>query len=145
MKSLLDINVWLPLVWDGHAASTVARDWLQTHHAGLTFCRVTQLALLRYLTNPSILDVDALSNRAASTLVGSLCRQSNVILAEEPANLNRLFPQLGEARNSDRNRWTDAYLAAFAITGDYEFVTFDKGFTRFKSSGLRLRLLKSHS
>jgi predicted nucleic acid-binding protein len=38
------------------------------------------------------------------------------------------------------NVWTDAYLAAFAITADIELVTFDQAFTQFK--GLRSVILK---
>lgn len=143
MKTLLDVNVWLPLAWNGHAAFTVARDWLTSHKGGLTLCRITQLALLRHLTNPSIVGADCLSNRDASALIESLIQQPNVHVAAEPPDLIDFFPQLGEIRNPDRNLWTDAYLAAFAITGTYEFVTFDRGFSRFRSRGLKLRLLKS--
>jgi predicted nucleic acid-binding protein len=35
--------------------------------------------------------------------------------------------------------WMDAYLAAFAIAGDHQFVTSDKAFTQF--SGLKLIIL----
>ena len=37
----------------------------------------------------------------------------------------------------------DAYLAAFAIGLSLRFVTFDKGFDRYKKSGLDLLLLKT--
>ena len=143
MKALLDVNVWLPLAWDGHAASTVARDWLNSHKGCLIFCRITQLALLRYLTNPNILGADCLSNRDAAVLIEALVQQPNVTVAAEPPDLAEFFPRLGETRNSNRNLWTDAYLAAFAIGGAFELVTSDRGFTRFKSRGLSLRLLKA--
>jgi predicted nucleic acid-binding protein len=42
-------------------------------------------------------------------------------------------------RASSPNLWTDAWLAALALTLDEEFVTFDRGFQSF--DGLRLSLL----
>ena len=52
MPLFLDANVWLPLVWDGHAASESAHRWASRQTADFVLCRVTQLALLRHLTNP---------------------------------------------------------------------------------------------
>ncbi len=37
------------------------------------------------------------------------------------------------------NVWNDAYLAAFAMAGGYELVSFDKGFAQF--SGLKCTIL----
>jgi predicted nucleic acid-binding protein len=37
----------------------------------------------------------------------------------------------------------DAYLAAFAISGDLQMVTLDQDFTVFESHGLQLHLLKA--
>ena len=39
------------------------------------------------------------------------------------------------------NLWTDAWLAALAMSFDYEMTTFDRGFKSFR--GLKLRLLES--
>lgn len=36
--------------------------------------------------------------------------------------------------------WSDAYLAAFALAGNFEVVTFDQGFSKFP--GVRCVILK---
>ncbi len=38
---------------------------------------------------------------------------------------------LTQSRGFSPNVWSDAYLAAFAVVGGYEVVTFDRGFTQF--------------
>ena len=53
-----------------------------------------------------------------------------------------LVPAAGEAPEPHRNWWTDAYLAAFAISGNHELVTFDRGFGRYEADGLRWHLLE---
>jgi predicted nucleic acid-binding protein len=46
-------------------------------------------------------------------------------------------PRLTHPQGSD-----DAYLAAFAISGNHELVTFDRGFGRYEAHGLRWHLLE---
>ena len=141
MPQFLDVNVWLPLVWDGHVASEAARRWVASVDDDLVLCRVTQLSLLRHLTNPSIMGDEALTNAEASLLLQSLNARAGVIFPQEPAGLPALFPLLGESDSSTRNRWTDAYLAAFAIAGNHKLITFDQGFARYEIHGLQWELL----
>ena len=142
MARFLDVNVWLPLVWEGHVASSAARDWLAGEQEDLVLCRVTQLALLRHLTNPAIMGKEVLTTSEASQLLRHVRSQDAVLFAVEPAGLDRLFPPTAESPAPHRNPWTDAYLAAFAISGKHELVTFDRGFARFEVQGLRWRLLE---
>lgn len=97
---------------------------------------------LRHLTNPSIMGDEILTNTGASRLLHHLRIQDAVLFASEPLGLDALFPAAGESPEPHRNWWADAYLAAFAISGNHELVTFDRGFGRYEAHGLRWRLLQ---
>jgi predicted nucleic acid-binding protein len=57
----------------------------------------------------------------------------------EPATHEDRFVSLVSSREPTLNLWTDAWLAAPAVSLNCEMTTFDQGFTSF--SGLKLRLL----
>lgn len=59
--------------------------------------------------------------------------------AAEPESLEAMLRQLTQASTASPKVWTDAYLAAFALSADIQRVTFDRGFRQF--SGLQLILL----
>ncbi len=51
--SLVDANIWLAIAVDGHSHHAAAASWFDGQGEGTcAFCRITQLALLRHLTNP---------------------------------------------------------------------------------------------
>lgn len=141
MPKFLDVNVWLPLVWNGHVASQSAHQWASTSNEDLVMCRVTELALLRHLTNPNIMGNDVLTNSAAARVTRALRSQQGIQLAPDPAGMDTIFPSMGATTKADRNRWTDAYLAAFAIAGGHQLITFDRGFAAYEKQGLRWQLL----
>ena len=139
--ALLDDNVWLALAWDAHAHSPRAADWLSNYSGDIAFCRITQLALLRHLTNEAILGADVHSNRSAFQLMSELLEQDGIQLSSEPSGLDVVIQPFDAVERPAPKRWTDAYLAAFAVAADFEFVTFDRGFRQF--DGLNLTLLDS--
>ena len=141
MPLLLDVNVWLPLHWDGHVAHRTAHAWAEGQSDDLWFCRVTQLAMLRHLTNPSILGRDVLTNSEAAQMMDAILAKKEISFHEDPPGITAIFPALGKAAVPTRNLWTDAYLASFAIAANIKFVTFDQGFGRFEPSGLKWQLL----
>jgi predicted nucleic acid-binding protein len=94
------------------------------------------------LTNPVILGNDVLTNTDAARLVEATLESDAVAFRGDPGGMESLFPKLGEADAPRCNRWTDAYLAAFAIAANLQFVSYDKGFKRFEPNGLRWTLLK---
>src|SRR5438874_6025526 len=56
MLDLPDVNVWLALATDAHVHHKRARRSWETEAAdALVFCRITQLSLLRHLTNPQVM------------------------------------------------------------------------------------------
>ncbi len=140
---LLDVNVWLSLAAEAHTRHDRAVGYWHTEAAGLAiFCRTTQLAFLRHLTNRSVMGAHTLAPAAAWTKWTEFMSLSEVTLLEEPAGLTT---QLGKFSNTGRtspNLWTDAYLAAFSKCAGLRLVTFDQGFSRFP--GLEVLILKAN-
>jgi uncharacterized protein len=62
-----------------------------------------------------------------------------VFLAQEPIELETHWRAFTQRKSFSTNVWTDAYLAAFAIAGNYELVSFDKGIVQY--SGVKLSIL----
>ena len=66
----------------------------------------------------------------------------NVRLVEvEPSGVRALWQRLAAIPSASPKVWMDAYLAAFAIRHDVEFVTLDRDFKKFEKDGLKLQLL----
>lgn len=102
-------------------------------------CRITQLALLRHLTNPKIMGENIQTQAETWKACDALLNDSRVVFMDEPANLDSIFRELTRAAFPKHKLWTDAYLAAFALAAGHSMVTFDEGFRRF--TGLDLLLL----
>jgi predicted nucleic acid-binding protein len=58
----------------------------------------------------------------------------------EPAEHESRFVSLVSSRQPTTNLWADAWLAALAMSLDYEMTTFDRSFKSFRN--LKLRLLE---
>jgi len=142
---LCDSNVWLALTLSAHSHHAAARDWLETvvEAASVCFCRATQQTFLRLLTNVTVLgvyEIQPLNNEQAWSLYESLFADDRIVAHHrEPAGLERRWKELALRDTSSPKLWMDAYLAAFALAGGYQFVTIDKAFSQF--DGLDLVLL----
>ena len=121
-----DVNVWLAASWSRHTSHGVAREWMEDEQEDLAFCRVSQMAFLRLLTNPAIIREDALTRRRAWEVFDALIADPRIRMLAEPQGLEPLW--VAFSKRDDRNHllWTDDYLAAFAQASDAELVTFDK-------------------
>jgi len=95
------------------------------------FCRTTALGLTRLLTNPSVMAGAPLSVAESwAAYQGFLALPEISIAAEQPAieiHLNALI----DAGLVTPRLWTDAYLAAFALSSGLRLVSFDSDFGRF--------------
>ena len=130
---LVDVNVWIAMAIEDHEAHHAAVRWA-TNAApeSAVFCRVTQLVVLRLLTNSRILKQNACGMREAWDVYDRMCAAPFVRgLMSEPANLTGQLKTLTNRNSPSTKLWTDAYLAAFAIQGDLILVTFDKAFRQF--------------
>jgi toxin-antitoxin system PIN domain toxin len=131
---LLDVNMWLAGTWARHRHHRLAKAWLDQQEDELAFCRVTQMALLRLMTNPAVTGPDALSRRGAWERVEQLMADSRVRFLTEPDGLVPLWVAFSKRDDHHHLLWTDDYLAAFAQAADAELITIDEPFrTRYPS------------
>ena len=130
---LLDANVWLALAAEAHTHHDHAKAYWEEQAAPSTaFCRVTQLAFLRLLTNKTVMGNHTLSPSAAWSTSADFLALPEVRLLEEPLGLDEAWGRFAGIGRTSPNLWTDAYLAAFASSGGMRLVSFDKGFSRFQ-------------
>jgi hypothetical protein len=76
---LVDVGVWLAGVWGRHVHYPVASDWLNRQADGLVFCRVTQMGLLRLLSNSAIMRDDSVDRSQAWRLFDQLWSDERVL------------------------------------------------------------------
>jgi len=143
--NLCDVNIWLALTLSGHPHAAAARRWFEGEAApgGILFCRATQRAYLRLLTNPAVLAPYGnlpLTNRAAWSAYQALRADDRVMLrADEPPGLEGRWRELATRDAASPKLWMDAYLAAFALSAGCRMVTTDEAFRQF--AGLDLLLI----
>lgn len=123
---LLDVNVWLAAAWAAHLHHDAAKAWFDEQDDELAWCRVTQLAFLRLLTNPAVMLRDAKTRSQAWETFEALARDPRVRVVQEPAGLLPLWVTFSKRPDRHHHLWTDDYLAAFARGLDAEFVTFER-------------------
>jgi toxin-antitoxin system PIN domain toxin len=142
MTCIADANVLFPLLVQGHAAYEVAKGWWDQQPDGTVGnCLLTRLAVLRLLTNRVAMNGAPVSPDEASKAWARLINDPRSFHVEgEPAEHESRFVSLVSSRQPTPNLWTDAWLAALAMSLDYEITTFDRGFESFRD--LKLRLLE---
>ena len=134
---LADANVWLALAFSDHVHHVKATKWFaQQADSSCGFCRITQMALLRHLTNAKIMGDFVQSQAAAWDLYDKLFEDPRVVLLNEPPALEAAFRSLTQSSSPSHAQWTDAYLAALAMETRSQLVTFDQGFSRFPDLNL---------
>lgn len=123
---LLDVGVWLAGLWGKHPDHEAVQKWRTTKEESLAFCRVTQMGLLRLLTNPSVLREDTLSRARAWDVLDSVSSDDRVTFLDEPAGLQLHWRALSARDDKSHKLWTDDYLAAFALASGAPFATLDR-------------------
>lgn len=140
MMDLPDINVWLAIVDENHSLHTVASAyWSENADVPKGFCRVTMLGFLRLSTHPGILH-GTLSAGEAWGIYHAFLSDPIHRFFSEPETVDAQFAELTAGKNLPHRLWTDAYLAAFAISGGLRLVSFDSDFALFP--GLDFLLLE---
>ena len=56
-----------------------------------------------------------------------------ISFVDEPAQIETHWRSFTQNRSFSPQVWNDAYLAAFALVGGFELVTFDKGFAQYQN------------
>lgn len=143
--NLCDSNIWLALALSKHVHHARARRWFEAvdEAASVAFCRQTQQAVLRLLTNAAVLAPygnPPLSNREAWDVLAALMGDDRVVfVAEEPPGLDSRWTGFALRDTASPKLWMDAYLAAFAAAAGHRMVTTDTAFRQF--AGLELLVL----
>lgn len=127
---LLDVGVWLAAVWGRHARHADARSWFDEQERALAFCRVTQMSLLRLVSNPSIMREDVMTRSQSWNLVDRLLADDRVVQLDEPQSLELTWRALSNRDDTSHKLWTDDFLAAFAQAAGISIVTLDNAFAR---------------
>jgi uncharacterized protein len=142
MTCIADANVLFPLLVQGHAAYEVAKAWWDEQpDATVATCLLTRMAVLRLLTNRVAMNGAPVSPDDALKAWNKLSDDPRSFhIDAEPADHEPRFVSLVSSREPTPNLWADAWLAALAMSLDYEMTTFDRGFKSFR--GLKLRLLE---
>ena len=140
--SLPDVNVWIALAAEGHVHHVPARKWFAKQPAAsVAFCRITQMGLLRLLTNSNVMGRAPRTIAQAWETFAQLHADWRSVFAIEPDGVESAWRRLMTQSGVGPSSWTDAYLAAFAEAHSFTLVTFDTGFQRWPA--LKLMLLSS--
>src|SRR3954451_9423675 len=105
---LPDVNVWIAAASDRHEHHATARQWFDSAPGPVCFCRLTQLAFFRLLTNPKVMSDDVLSPTAALADYRELFSDERVRFEAEPANLENAWVSLMTMHTASGSTWTDA-------------------------------------
>ncbi len=141
MTCIADVNVLFALLIHGHAAHNAAMAWWNEQADGTVgICLLTRLAVLRLLTNKVAMNGMPVTPDQALNAWDQLQRDPRSLLVDaEPRHHESCFVAFVTGREPSPNLWADAWLAALALSSEYEMTTFDRGFQSFR--GLKLRLL----
>lgn len=135
---LPDVNVWIAAASDRHEHHAAARRRFDSSSAPICFCRVTQMALLRLLTNRKVMGEETLSSAGAILVYRQLLTDERVRFEPEPPNIENVWLSLMSSGSAKGGTWTDAYLAAFALEGSLRLISFDRGMLRWPELALDL-------
>ena len=134
---LVDANVWLAIAFSDHAHHAPATNWFdQQADETCAFCRITQMALLRHLTNAKIMGDFVQSQKEAWNVYDRILQDPRVIVLSEPASTENAFRNLTQSDSPAHGAWTDAYLAALAMATQSQLVSFDQGLKRISNLDL---------
>ena len=129
---LPDVNVWVALTFDKHPNHPSSKSWFDALTDQVCyFCRLTQQGFLRIATNQKAMGLNALTLDDAWSAYDALLGDPRVAFAAETAGLEGHWRAFTKGATFSTHVWNDAYIAAFAVVGGLEVVTFDRGFAKF--------------
>lgn len=137
---LLDVGVWLAAIWDGHVLHRPAAEWFDAQDENLALCRVTQMGMLRLLSNPTVMRDDVLTRGDAWMTLDDLRADPRIHMLAEPPGLEQVWRALSAQNNASHKLWTDDYLAAFAQASGLRFATIDQACAK-RYPALKVELL----
>ena len=110
-----------------HVHSERARLWFeQASEQQFSFCRFTQLTVLRLLTTQQIMGKDTKTMSEAWSLWDRIWADSRIVFLPEPDGLEKEFRSRSRLSSPSPKVWADAYLLAFTSVSGLKLVTFDR-------------------
>jgi len=95
---LVDANVWLALAFSDHVHHGKAKEWFDGQaNDTCAFCRVTQMALLRHLTNGKIMGAFVQSQQDAWKNLDKFMADPRIRFLPEPPALEAAFRAFTQA------------------------------------------------
>ena len=91
---------------------------------------MSQLSLLRLLTNESVMGIDVVTQVEAWRIYDLFFESGRTFLTDEPRGLEELLRARTAKKRSSTKEWADEYLAAFAEAAGLTLVTFDRALAR---------------
>jgi uncharacterized protein len=138
---LPDVNVWVALSEQIHLHHHRAKSYWDSERAGRTaFCGATMMGMLRLLTLPSAMNGRPFGLREAFEKYQEFAELPEVDFIRDSPGLGSLVGAWSGETFFTSRLWTDAWIAAIAITNDCRIVSFDSDFSRFP--GLKFLHLK---
>ena len=127
-----DLNLWLALIDPDHEHHGRARHyWEHEAVAGIAFCRVTLLGLLRLLTNSRVMRGEPFTPVQAWEAYHTFIALPEVCFIEDSLAAEWQFELWSRRPDFAAHRWTDAFIAALAFTSGARVVSFDSDFASF--------------
>ena len=139
-RAFPDVNVLFALLWPRHNSHISAQKWFATAgYRGWATSPLTQLGVLRLLTNPLITQNSVDARSAAEVLQGAMKHSGHEfwpIEASYPEGLQSVIPQIQGHR-----QWPDAALLCHAVARKGTLITFDAGIAKLASRELAKHVL----
>ena len=136
---LSDVNVLIYAFNDQATEHVRYREWLDTVVDGDETYAVADIVLssvLRIVTNPRVFNPPSTVENALN-FVDHIRQAPNCVVVAPGRRHWQIFTNLCRVANARGNLVPDAYLAALAIESGSEWITTDRGYSRFP--GLRWR------
>jgi uncharacterized protein len=123
---LLDVNVLVARFWERHVFHQKVRNWFDMHaHEGWATCPITQLGLMRTLSNPAFDENAPRPAEAMHWIAKTLSEDPNHrFWADELAVSDACQESI--LRLHGFRQFTDAYLLGLALHRKCRFVTLDR-------------------
>jgi toxin-antitoxin system PIN domain toxin len=125
-RCLLDVNVFFAMVWPMHSHYDAARAWFKAS-GGRAWATnpLTQLGVLRLLSNPRITEAAVPSLDALETVADAISHDGHEFWDLGHRMTNGL--RTSADRVQGYRQWTDALLLWQAVSRNGVLVTFDSG------------------
>jgi uncharacterized protein len=113
---------------------------LPAYLATFYLSRLTQMSLLRLLTNRSALGADVLTLRQAWQAYDRFAEAWKATVLDEPQGFEGFLRQHTRRDEASPQMWADGYVVAFAAATGLRLVTFDKALAKLDPGSILLKI-----